>query len=160
MNKTNTLFLAVLIFAFSACVSTQLVPGSSKGDNTIIIKTNHSEETAFKQLVQILTSEGFPIENTDKELGIISTGSKKASKLNASIKINAMIVEKENATIILNGLYTIDATVNLGYGVTSNFGWNKIENKGMNGSVLQVAWNDLYNLAKRYPEAEISFETR
>ncbi len=34
MNKTNTLFLAVLLFAFSACISTQLVLGSSKGDNT------------------------------------------------------------------------------------------------------------------------------
>jgi hypothetical protein len=30
----------------------------------------------------------------------------------------------------------------------------------MSGSVMQVAWNDLYNLAKKYPDADVSFEAR
>lgn len=160
MKKINILFLLAQMITFSACVSTQLVPGSSKGDNTIIIKTNHSKETAFKHFVQILSSDGFPIEHTDKDLGIISTGSKKASKLNASIRINATIVEKENAAIILNGLVSVDATIDIGYGVTTSSGWNKIENRGMSGSLMQVTWNDLYNLAKKYPDADVSFEAR
>jgi hypothetical protein len=160
MKKNYILLLGTLMISISACITTQIVPGSSKGDNAIIIKTNHSAEKAFKQFVQILSSDGFPIENTDKGLGIISTDSKKASKLNASIKINSSIIENEKATIILTGLVTVDATIDLGYGVTTSSGWNKIENTGMNGSVMQVAWTDLYNLAKKYPEAKISFEVR
>jgi len=160
MKKNHILLLGILIISTSACITTQIAPGSSKGDNTIIIQTNHSAENAFQQFVQILSSEGFPIENTDKDLGIISTGSKKASRLNASIKVNSSIIENENATIILTGLVTVDATIDLGYGVSSSSGWNRIENTGMNGSVMQVAWNDLYNLAKKYPEAEISFKVR
>lgn len=149
-----------LIVSFSSCVTTQVIPGSKVEDNTIIIKTKQTSDDALKQLVQILTSEGFSIENIDKDLFIISTGPKKTSRLNASIKVNFLINERENVSIILTGLVTVDASIYMGYGVTSNTGWNRITNKGMNGSVLQVSWNDLYNLAKKYPNGEIFFEKR
>ena len=160
MKTMKILITLFLIISFGSCISTQIIPGSHPEDNTIIIKTNQKSDDALKQLVQILTSEGFSIENIDKDLFIISTGPKKTSRLNASLKANFLINGNENASIILTGLVAIDASINMGYGVMSNSGWNRIENRGMNGSVLQVAWNDLYNLAQRYPSGEVFFEKR
>lgn len=159
MKSLKPLYI-LLFFLISSCVTTKDIPGSIKGDNTIIITTNQTAESAFKQLVEIVTLEGFTIENIDKELFILTTGPKNTSKLNASIKLNFLIHEKENTTIILSGLFTINSSLYLGYGVTTNFGWSRIENKGMNGSVIKVAWNDLYNIATKFPEGKILFEKR
>ena len=157
MKKINSLILATLLLSLSFCHSVQHIPGSSRGDNAIIIKTNDSAEEAFRRFVQILSFDGYSIDYTDIELGLITSGPKSTSRLNASMKINSSVMD---GSITLTGLVSVDASVHLGYGVNATSGWNKVENTGMGGSVMQVAWGDLYSLAKKYPEGEIIFENR
>lgn len=158
MNKSiigySVIFILLLL---ASCVSTEFVPGSNKMDNVIIISTSDSPSSAFKNLTQMLSFEGFSIENIDKELFILSTGPKNTSKLNASLKINILIREEGSTKIYLSGLVSSDASAYYG-GVTYSTGWDRIVNRGMSGSIMQVGWNDLYNFAKKYPNGEISFD--
>lgn len=157
MKKTALFFLLGAVIGFSGCVTTQKVPGSTKGDNKIVVKTEQSFEEAYKQAGQILSTNGYGIDNSDKDLGTIASGPQKLSQLNGSMKVNVSIREDEGIKVIFSGLVKMDADINVGYGVTSKSSWNKVVNKGMSGSIMQVAWNDLFDLAEEYPEGEISF---
>jgi hypothetical protein len=134
----------------------QTIPLSVKGDNTVIITTDLSEDEALKLMVQILSTEGYSITNVDKEMYIISTSERKTSKGNGSMKVNALITKKEKTTIILTGLVTMNMSL-YSYGVEHKNSWYRIEHKGAKGSVLRISWNDLTKLAIKFPEGTISF---
>lgn len=153
------LVLVSLLFLFS-CVSTQVIPGSNKGDNTILIQTKESVPDAFMRMGQLLTSNGFAIANSDKNFWTITTEPRNTSKLNGSEKVTITVKGGDNAIIEMNGLIMVNASIYVGYGVSTVPSWNRISNSGMGGSLLQVGWNDLFNIAKQFPNATITFENR
>ena len=156
---TSLLMLGALLFS-NSCVTTQQIPGTKKGDNTIVIHTTDNTADAFLKIGQILTSSGFAIAHSDATFFTISTDARNTSRLNGSEKFTVTVKGGETTTIELNGLVSVNVAISYGYGVTVPPSWSRITNTGMSGSVIQVGWTDLYNVATQYPNATITFEKR
>lgn len=149
-----------IIFAFflpGSCVSLQDlhdVPGSSQGNNTLLIITRDHSDQAYQRIGQILTDRGFSIANSDSEMGMISTA---PGNFNPGfytgyweIRINAMITGNNNATIALSGSSRVNREDR----------WRRIEDRGGSHSPPEAGWKELHEIAKNYEGAEIAFETR
>ena len=125
-----------------------------KNNNTIILETTDDYSATLRKMVNILSDQGYGIQTIDKELGILTT-TEKGFKA-GTISLNLQVREGENTKIIIRGV--IDGTDMTIWGATAD-GKGNVEFRGMQGSPMMLAWEEMERVAKAYPEANITFTT-
>ncbi len=134
--KISTLITAFLLIAFA--VSAQNTANLPKKANTIIISNNLVYSDNYREVSRLLIQSGYGIEYSDKDIGVITTGSKGIK--NSEIKLN-FLIDKNRITI------TGNFSTSVLEGVTGTSGtWMQIENKGMRGSLTRDAWNEMLSI--------------
>ncbi len=148
----RTIFFIALTILSASCISTIRVPGSNRGDNTVIIRTTDHHDVAYRKIGQLLVNNGFNLMNSDRDLGSITTDNKYIGIMSAQwlMKASIIITGEDNATIFITGQSNR----------SPENPWRRIENKGIKGSINQVGWNELYSVAQQYDGATIEFERR
>lgn len=107
-----------------------------------------TKDLAFSKALSVLTAEGFTIQVAEKDAGIITTQGKAGGRFQS--KYNVLVTEEGHLT--LTGLMSIgDLTLN---GVTDT-SWSRIENRGMKGSPIRKAWEELEGIAQQIDEQVI-----
>jgi len=155
ISKTHTPIIVIFaLFLLGSCLSLRDVPGSSRGNNTVLIITQDHPDVAYRKMGQILTERGFSIANSDREMGTISTapGSFSIGFLTGDWegRINVVISGSDTATIALSGTSRL----------SSEDAWRRIEDRGGSHTPPQAGWVELHEIAQKYEGAEIAFETR
>lgn len=150
--------LALIPFLFSCAGSKDLAPDGSEipiGVNTIIAHTDKDQETAYSEIGSFLIAQGFSIENTSPEFYSISTDYQETSRgsglLEAplTIAISASITGGDNGSSII-----LSARLK-----NNMFDGDRVKQKGFSGSVMRLAWDEFYSVAKTFSE-NLTFETR
>jgi hypothetical protein len=145
MKELN--FTALLLFLFCALAAQE----SKNGDNTIIIEANQSYNEAFNELGRLFVSNGFTIDNADKDFGTITTREVRiGSRFDPlwEIKVTAIISGIENVQIILTAMAK---------GPGSS--WEQLEKRGK-VHMFSKGWAELESLASKYDGESIKFEKR
>jgi hypothetical protein len=120
-------------------------------DNTIVISTKDSFDIAFKNIGRLLVSNGYSIDDANKDFGTITTNEiLMGNKLDPvwEMKVTAMITGTENVTIVLTAMTK---------GPGSS--WEKLE-KRSNMHMMSRGWTKLEDLAKKYEGTIITYEKR
>jgi hypothetical protein len=126
-----------------------------KKSNTIIIETTDDYPTTLRKMVGILSEHGYGVQTIDKDLGILTTTFKGAKSGNIGLSLH--VREGESTSIIMRGtLDSFDLTL---YGVTSDTN-SSIEYKGMKGSPMMKAWEEMAAVAKAYPGAKLTYASK
>lgn len=164
MRKLAPKFFYLLIIGIiiSSCAGTKdLAPDGSEiphNVNTIIIHTDELKDTAYQNIGSHLIQRGYTIENSSPEFYTVSTefksASQKGSDMATDVSLSASVVEQNNETqILLNG------KLRQGMKTGLDLGESTIEHYGQSGSLIRVAWDELYRVARAYSDS-LSFETR
>ena len=107
-----------------------------------------TKDIAFSKALAVLTAEGFALQVVEKDAGIITTQGKAGGRFQS--KYNVLVTEEGYLT--LTGLMSIgEVTLN---GVTDT-SWSRIENRGMKGSPIRKAWEELEGIAQQLSEQVI-----
>lgn len=152
ISKTHTtIFVIFALFLLGSCSLQQKVPGSSYGNNTVLIITRDHPDEAYRKMGQILADRGFSIQNSDREMGSISTAPRPLESFSTwEAQVNVVVRGSETATIALSGSSRLD----------QNTRWRRIHERESRLGHQQAGWTELYEIAKMYEGAEIAFETR
>lgn len=154
-----------ILFVVVGCAGTQdLAPDGTPipiGVNTIIIHSAESQETEFQNIGSHLIQKGYTIRNSSPEFFTLSTEFKNASRrgsdMATDVSISASVIQQDGETkIILNGQHRQGMRISRN---AADLGENTIVHSGQSGSLVRVAWNELYQLAQSFSE-NLSFETR
>lgn len=136
---------------FVSCMTTLPAAGPTNemidGADKILLIVDESPEEAYKHFAQHLSDNGFGFKNTDETLMVIKTDQKQSNELNFSYSINTSI-RNDGETIIQL----------FGNGTNPMLGDFEIRNRGANGSMLQVSWNAMHELAKSYPHKKLMYK--
>jgi len=114
-----------------------------KGTYKIIINTGKNKSENFQLIGETLLSEDYQIDKANKDFFSITTVPKSHNKLNFSYVFNFIA---KDTVIILTGTFKINASINLG-SVTSEFSYDRIENKGQNGSPIKESFRTMIEFA-------------
>lgn len=124
-----TLFLA-------GCVSTAPTD-APRGARAVIVQTDLSTEEVFREVGRLISERGYPIENSDVNIGSISTGFYSPGRSPVMVRLN-VTVSGDPATVRFSGdLKTSRSDQYSRY----------IEASGMSGSPLRQAWAELEAVA-------------
>ncbi len=152
ISKTRTtIFVIFTLFILGSCGVHRAVPGSIEGNNTIVITTHDHPDVAYRKMGQILADRGYSIQNSDRAMGSISTAPtpiKEGWRWEA--RVTVMVSETESAIISLTGSVR---------GRHDTY-WYRISQSGSRNWDIPDGWGELYEIAKMYEGAEITFETR
>lgn len=157
-NKAKLLLLSLTTFLISCAGTQDLAPDGSEisiGVNTIIIHSDLDQETAFRDIGNFLIQKGYSLENTSPEFYSLNTNYKRTSRGSGlmqapvDISVSASVVDQnQSSQIILSAILKNSMLEDEG-----------VQQKGQTGSVMRVAWDEFYNLAKSYSDS-LTFETR
>ena len=152
ISKTHKVIIVIFaLFLPGSCSLQQEVPGSSYGNNTVLIITGDDPDEAYRKMGQILAERGFSIQNSDREMGSISTSPKPIGRgTQWEAQVNVVVSGSESATIALSGSSRTNQEVR----------WVRIYDRESRLGHQQTGWTELYEIAKKYEGAEIAFETR
>jgi len=129
----------IIILIFPLISITQ--PGKA---STIIINTNDKIEKAEKTVINLLIEEGYGLYFYDRELHIISTTPHGYSF--GTMTLNISLIKSDSTKIQISGSFDI--------GVTNG----KIMNRGMKGSAMKDAWQEMHTFALLYKNGRLSYE--
>lgn len=160
MKINAKVFLSLLtIPLLISCAGTQdLAPDGSSipiGVNTIIIQSDKQQDEAYSDIGSYLINQGYSIENTSPEFFSLSTDYKSAPegyglmRADVNVSISASVSSLEDGSAII-----LNARVDNALADES-----RVEQKGQSGSVMRIAWDELYRVAKSYSD-RLTFETR
>ena len=121
----------------------------------ILIRNNKSAEENFTLIGKTIIENDFSIEKKDKEFFSIQTSPIRLEKLNALYYLNFIT---KDSLIILTGMSKINLSINYG-GVTSESSYDKIINKGMNGSVAKESFKEMLRFAAFISQSKYEFIT-
>jgi hypothetical protein len=114
-----------------------------KKASVIEIHTTLTPQQAYKAVALALQDSGYGIASSDATLGTISTDAKAVKHV--LTKLNASVRGDSAAVIVIQG-------------TLSALGTNSpIIYKGMKGSPLMLAWDELETVARILPAASISY---
>lgn len=132
-------------------------PGSrpEKRNNTIIIETTDDPQAAMRKIVSILSDQGYGIQTVDKDLGILTTTNK--GFVHGTMTLNLSIRPDSVTRIVIRG--TVDSPEFSVIGGLTGTAFN-LEYRGMKGSPMMNAWEDMEKVAKAYPEAKVTYATK
>jgi DNA polymerase III epsilon subunit-like protein len=153
--KYSAYLVSITILLYGCAGTQDLAPDGSEipiGVNTIIAHTNLDKESAYQNVGQYLIQKGYSIENTTPEFYGLETDFKEipVGLLDAwvEISISSTVVDMNKDTqIIFTGR------------LNSGLGEFEIEQRGIDDSIIRIAWNEFYTLAKSYSDS-LTFETR
>jgi hypothetical protein len=128
MKTFLTLFLLCPLWVFAQSAE------PFKKANTIEVHTALTPAQAYKALANVLQDNGYSIVSSDATLGTISTDTKAVKRI--STKLNASVQGDSLAVVVLKGNFTV------------GMGPSPIEYKGMNGSPVMLAWEELTAVAR------------
>lgn len=164
-NLTNmkidikVLLTALVTPLLISCAGIQdLAPDGSSipiGVNTIIIHSDKQQDEAYSEIGSFLINQGYSIDNTAPEFFSLSTDYQSASegygllRADVNVSISASVSSLDNGSAII-----LTARVKNGLADES-----RVEQKGQSGSVLRIAWDEFYSLAKTFSQ-NLTFETR
>lgn len=129
----------------AGCVSTAPTD-APKGAERVIVQTDLAFEDAFRQAGQIITQRGYPVENSDINIGSISTGFHGLGVSPVMVRLN-VVVSGNPAKAVFSGEYKSGPS-------STSFG---IQAAGMSGSPLRQAWAELEAVAQ-LAGTDISYE--
>lgn len=112
-----------------------------KGDNAILISANEITE---EKIMSALLSSGYPVDKSAKDYFTTQPVKKKGS---SSIKFS--VYRKDSSSYIMQGWFNI---TNLYY-YGSGGGFQQITFKGLKGSAMKQAWQEMDLVAKKINEA-------
>jgi hypothetical protein len=107
------------------------------------VETDLSADEAYTRVARMLQARGYAMENTDSDLGSLTTDYRTIRKggWKYETRISASIV-RENPTVMqFQGRVTEDT-----------FGESDIRKDGVNGSIPRRAWTELYTVASELGE--------
>ena len=139
---TGILFILSIATENIAQISIENIPPKA---NRIELITGLSFEENFSLVGKKLVENGFILDQVQKDFGYITTNSKDLSKMNLTLKLKFIIEEKK---VILSGDYNLR-------GLDSVF--DVIQNRGMKGSPMKVAFEEFLKIALKIPYSEINF---
>ncbi|POY34634.1 hypothetical protein C3K47_19290 [Solitalea longa] len=102
-----------------------------------------------------LIDNDFSIEKKDKDFFTIQSSPKNLEKLDVSYYLSFVV---KDSTIILTGMSKMNININFG-AVTTESSYDKIINKGMNGSPNKESFNAMLKFAKLFSESDYEFIT-
>lgn len=120
--------------------------------NKICITTADSPNVAYKNLVMALVQYGYGIDNKDSDMLIVNTKPKGYRSVNT--EINAyVLVGSDSTRIYVTGSYTTISIGFYGAGLSTSDGYLKspISKGGMNGSIVNDSWKEMYNVSQIIP---------
>lgn len=141
--KRLLLLVLLCVFAVSASLAQSAAP--FKGANVLYIQTPDSAVVAWKKLAGVLTSAGYGIKSSDKDLLTLTTESS-PGKRGEQVVLLAVVRDK---SIQLRGTYSLPGALP---------GSAVISLRGMKGSPSFTAWERLLSAAKSYPSGKISYQ--
>lgn len=118
-----------------------------------------TEDEAFQAIGKHFIQEGYSIKNSSPEFSNVTTEFKEApaGALQASVDIRisaSVMIENDTTKVLLGG------TLRQGMQTSSfDMGESTIKHKGQGGSLMRVAWDELYNVARSFSD-NLTFEKR
>lgn len=138
--------LKILAFLILATVTTLSAQEAPKDSKVIIVTVDTTQrEDLYKTLAQHLIDQGYALDKTDKDLGLIST-ERKAAKGSIELRIFASIRRNE---IRFTGKQFL-----IGFDKSES----DIVNFGMKGSMNKITFNELHRVAKSMPNIALRYE--
>jgi hypothetical protein len=130
------------------CLLPLLVLGQAtepfKKATVIEIHTTLTPQQAYKSVAEALQDSGYGIASSDAVLLSISTNEK--ADRNITSHLNITVRGDSLAVVVLKGTFTL-----------SGFGTSPIEYRGMKGSPVMLAWDQLEAVAKRLPAQKVLY---
>lgn len=138
--KTKLLLLIIALLPLSL-IAQEKAP---KRAAQILVKTDNPDEDNFKSVTKFLLSEAIDIDSRDSELGLITTAPFRYDK--SPLMVLTFYINDD--AIRLTGRFKSGFDLDLG-GVIAKDDFEKIENRGMKGSVFQNAFAAMQDIALR-----------
>ena len=139
---TGILFILTIATENIAQISIENIPPKV---NRIELITGLSFEENFSLVGKKLVENGFLLDQVQKDFGYITTSPKDLSKMNLTLRLKVIIEEKK---VILSGDYNLRALDTV---------FDVIQNKGMKGSPMKVAFEEFLKISIKIPYSEINF---
>ena len=137
------------LFTLIVCIASLTLTAQNFGDNAVIITTDLNFEDAFRQTGRLLAQNGFAIEYSDGTFGTITTkGRRLESKLLEPIWYMHIDAVVGDGKVVLMAKIKRDDSV-------LQTRMTRIRN-----TWPLRGFNELIEFAEKFPDAEISFETR
>jgi hypothetical protein len=114
-----------------------------KGTSKIVLHNNLTKSENFQLIGENLVENDYQIDKANKDFWIISTVPKSLEKLNVIYLLNFVA---KDSSISITGTFKINVTIKMNH-VESEFSFDKIENKGMQGSPVKEAFLKMYAFA-------------
>lgn len=145
------LLFSLLAIIFFSCATTLPPAGPTSeeidGADKILLTVDESPDEAYQHFAQHLSDNGFGFKNTDETLMVVKTDYKEGDELNFSYSINSSVRDNEETVIQVSGNAT-----------NPMLGDFEIRNRGAGGSLVQVSWKNMLELAKSYPHEKIMYK--
>ena len=139
-------FIFVALFCYSQ-TDWKNIPKNAK---QIFIETGKSEIENIKYIQPFLLDEGFEIEKTDTTLFTVKTGLKKTNKRGGTYYLN---FRAKGNKIIVSGKFKSGISIEI-YGVRAEDDWEDIEKIGSKGSIYEIVFTEMCNLAQNLGKTE------
>ena len=146
----NFILSTLILFSFQVFAQEVEIP---KKAWKIIVHTSLNKADNYKSVGQFLIDNNCTIDKNNVDFGTLSTGPVPVKK--SSIVNYYNIVCKDSA-IVFSGLMNANMSFEM-YGVKSESSLEKIENKGMMGSLYKKSFNAMNELAIKIPNTKIEY---
>ncbi len=153
MKKYSFVFAFITMILIS-CSGSQITTGINDEEapiNTekIIVHTKLSDSEAYQKAAKFLTSEGYFIDYSDKELKTLSTKPKGVSqRYGVDNVMNSININIVNSNIEISGTFKT-------LGIND---YQTIKKKGQNGSPWRDAWKAMWKLADNMNGEKMTYE--
>lgn len=129
-------------------------------DNKIVVTTTDGYEQTIRNLVNLLSEQGYGLVNIDEKYGQILTSPKPFS--DGSLALNISVRQEGVVTYTVQGVFSSGVrTVVYGGGVgTTVLGDNRIWFNNRHTGAMRRAWDEMEKVARGYPEAMLTFQGR
>lgn len=139
----KVLLTTMLLMLYSINIFSQDIP---KKANIVKIYDTLTVQDAWKTINSVLITNGYGIENSNKETGTILTSNKPFK--NGTIKLNILV--NDDYTLI-TGNYKSNISLDYGGGVSDGPSTYQIAYTGQKNSVAMNAWNEMKKLIDQLP---------
>lgn len=127
----------------------------------IIVETPHSDYNGiFTSLAKLLVRDGYNLKMADRELGIITTEQRLAGMAPISLTFSLSTAgEDDKVMITATGKVHSSISVGVRSGIFSSTteSADPISNRGMEGSALQIGWDEMLKYATYFGKTTITY---
>ncbi|MFC6998027.1 hypothetical protein [Rufibacter roseus] len=121
-------------------------------DNAIYIETTDAAEVAYMKMGRLLADSGWPIANSNKDFGTITTGERPTKGFIDALILNISITAGDKTKIIITGTYDA-ADYQISGFATNNKGFIEYREFG----ALKKAWDEMDSIARSYEGGKVLY---